>query len=115
MPIATTYFIKAQIPSATLTDLLRLYERSILEQGANYTFITGNTVEFDGTAPFTHRYGRKFAGFSDGRLVIEETDTTYEVILEAESPSWILLFDVYFTTLRDDIERELQSQNPQPD
>jgi hypothetical protein len=33
------------------------------------------------------------------------------VFLEAESPKWIFFFDIYFTKLRNDLERELQSEN----
>jgi hypothetical protein len=109
MSLAYAYFIKAQLPSTTTNDLLRLYEQAIIEQGGGYTQIVGNTVEFGETTSIIHQFGRKFAGFSDGRLTIEETDTTFEVTLDAASPSWIPLFDVYFITLRDNIERELQS------
>ena len=114
MSLAETYFIKAQLPSTTTNDLLRLYERAITEQGAGYAQIVANTVEFGDDAFITHRFGKKFAGFSDGRLTIEETDTTFEIRLEAASPTWIPLFDVYFITLRDNIERELQSNNINP-
>lgn len=111
MPIASTYFIKAQLSSATSNGLLRLYERAIIEQGAGYAQIVANTVEFGDTASLTQGFGRKFAGFSDGRLTVDETDTTFEITLDAISPTWIPLFDVYFITLRDNIERELQSDN----
>lgn len=111
MSLAETYFIKSQLPSTTIHDLLRLYERAIIEQGAGHTQIVDNTVEFSENALITHRFGRKFAGFSDGRLIIHETDTTFDVSLDAASPTWIPLFDVYFITLRDNIERELQSSN----
>lgn len=110
MCLAETYFIKAQLPSTTTNDLLRLYERAIVEQGAGYAEIIANTVEFGDNAPVN--FGRKFAGFSDGCLTIEETDTTFQVTLHAASPTWIPLFDVYFITLRDNIERELQSGTP---
>jgi hypothetical protein len=109
MSIATTYFIKAQIPGVAIDRLLKMYEREILIQGARQTAITGNTVEFSDTAAIVNRYARHFAGFVDGRLIIEETASEFEVSLEAESPKWILLFDVFFTTLRNDLERELQS------
>lgn len=39
------------------------------------------------------------------------SESEFEVLLEAQSPKWILLFDVYFTKLRNDLERELQSNN----
>jgi len=65
-------------------------------------------VKFSGGSPL-RRYGNKFANFSEGQLIIEETETEFEIFLEAEHPKWILLFDVYFITLRDDLERELQS------
>ena len=111
MSIASTYFIKAQIPGTTIHDLLKMYEREILIQGAEQTFIRDNVVEFSGRAKPLSRYGNKFANFSEGRLIIEETATEFEVFLEAESPKWIFLFSVYFTSLRDDLERELQSVN----
>jgi hypothetical protein len=107
MPIASTYFIKAQIPGTTIDKLLRLYEREILIQGAGQTRIKDNAVEFSGGFVL-NRYGNKFANFSNGRLVIEETDTDLKVYLEADRPRWISLFDVYFIKLRDDLERELQ-------
>lgn len=108
MAIASTYFIKAQIPGADIGRLLELYEREILEQGAGETAIRENMVEFSGTAAHTGQYGRKFAGFSEGQLIIEETETTFEVRLEAGHPKWMPLFDVYFETVRNDLERELQ-------
>jgi len=107
MSIATTYFIKAQIPGADITRLLELYKREILIQGAEYAEINGNVVEFSGGSS-TRKFGNKFAGFSQGQLIIEETESEFEVYLEADSPKWILLFDVYFTKLRNDLERELQ-------
>jgi hypothetical protein len=109
MSLAETYFIKSQLPPTTINHLLRLYERAIIEQGAGHTRIVDNTVEFSDNAFITHRFGRKFAGFADGRLIIQETDSTFDVSLDATSPTWIPLFDVYFITLRDNIERELQS------
>jgi hypothetical protein len=87
-----------------------LYEREILIQGAGQATIKNNTVEFSGRSLPFNRYENKFAGFSEGRLIIEETETEFEVYLEAESPKWIFLFDVFFTTLRNDLERELQSE-----
>jgi len=107
MSIATTYFIKAQIPRADINRLLELYKREILFKGAGYAQINGNVVEFSGGSSI-RKYGNKFTGFSQGRLVIEETVSEFEVYLEADSPKWILLFDVYFTKLRNDLERELQ-------
>jgi hypothetical protein len=112
MSIASTYFIKAQLPGTTINDLLKLYEREILIRGAGQTAINDNTVEFSGNSGILSWYGhgQEFAHFSEGRLVIEETETTFEVYLEAKSPKWILLFDVFFTSLRNDMERELQSE-----
>ena len=109
MPIAATYFIKAQIPGTTIAHLLKLYEREILIQGAGQAVIRDNSVAFSGSATPQNRYARKFADYTDGRLIIRETATTFEVVLEAEYPGWKFLFDVYFTKLRDDLERELQS------
>ena len=109
MPLASTYFIKGQIPNATIHDLLRLYNLAIQEQGAGDTSVLKDRVEFEGRAWLTTSFGRKFAGFRNGSLIIEETETTFEVSLEASWPRWIPLFSVYFTRLRDDIERELQS------
>jgi len=110
MSIATTYFIKGQIPGVDINRILELYKREILIQGAEYAAISGNSVEFYGRAGL-HNHGNNFAGFSEGQLIIEETESEFEVFLEAESPRWILLFDVYFTKLRNDLERELQSGN----
>ena len=107
MSIATTYFIKAQIPEAAINHLLELYKREILIQGAEYAQINGNVVEFSGGSSI-RKYGNKFAGFSQGQLVIEETESEFKVYLEADSLKWILLFDVYFTKLRNDLESELQ-------
>jgi hypothetical protein len=109
MPIATTYFIKAQIPGTDVHRLLKVYLREIMIQGAESATIRGNTVEFSGGSGSSRAYRSKFAGFTAGRLIIEETESEFEIVLEADSPKWILLFDVYFTTLRNDIERELQS------
>lgn len=109
MSIASTYFIKAQIPTATIDRLLNLYKREILIQGADEAIIVNNVIEFSGGSLF-RAHGNKFANFSEGRLIIEETETEFEIFLEAEHPKWILLFDVYFITLRDDLERELQSE-----
>jgi len=111
MPIASTYFIKSQIPDTTMDQLLKMYEREILIQGAGQTAIRGNVVEFSGSTPLFNRYENKFAGFSEGRLIIEETETEFEVFLEAESPKWIIFFDIYFTKLRNDLEMELQSDH----
>ena len=108
MALASTYFIKAQIPGATIGQLLDLYRREILIQGADEAVIVGNMVEFSGGSPI-RKYGNKFANFSEGKLIIEETETEFEVFLEAEHPKWIFLFDVYFITLRNDLERELQA------
>jgi len=108
MPIATTYFIKAQLPGADVNRLLELYKREILIGGAAYAEIVGNTVEFSGGSSL-RKYGNKFAGFPQGQLIIEEIESAFEVYLEAESPKWIFLFDVYFTKLRSDLERELQT------
>jgi hypothetical protein len=99
MSIASTYFIKAQVPSATIQRLLRLYEREILIQGAGQAVIKGNSVEFSGGSKLLNRYGNKFAGFSDGLLIIKETEMEFEVYLEADHPKWIFLFDVYFEKL----------------
>lgn len=110
MSIATTYFIKAQIPETDITDLLALYKCEILIQGASSAQINGNVVEFSGGARLG-RHGAKFAGFSQGQLIIEETVSAFEVYLEADSPKWILLFSVYFTKLRNDLEREIQEKN----
>jgi len=109
MPIASTCFIKAQIPGTTITHLLKLYEREILIQGAGQAIIREHIVHFSGSASPVNRHARKFADYTDGRLIIQETATTFEVCLEAEYPGWKFLFDVYFTKLRDDLERELQS------
>src|SRR5689334_11063182 len=103
MSIASTYFIKAQIPRVDINRLLDLYKREILIQGAEYAEINGNVVEFSGGSSI-RKYGNKFAGFTQGQLVIEETESEFEVYLEADSPKWILLFDVYFTKLRNDLE-----------
>ena len=47
-------------------------------------------------------------------MIIEETEMKYEVFLEADRPKWVFLFDVYFTKLRDNLERELKTLvNPQ--
>lgn len=108
MSIASTYFIKAQIPGVGLSRLLELYQREILIQGAGQAYIRGNIVEFSGGS-WLRRYGNKFGGFTDGRLIIEESASEFEVYLEAKRPKWILFFDVYFTSLRNDLERELQS------
>ena len=110
MPIASTYFIKAQIPGTTIERLLKLYEREILIRGAEQASINGNTVAFSGSSGAFNRYGQQFAHFSDGQLIIEETETEFEVSLVAQSPKWIFLFDVFFTSLRNDLERELQSE-----
>ncbi|MHA4812559.1 hypothetical protein ACX0G9_30985 [Flavitalea flava] len=109
MTIASTYFIKAQIPTATIGRLLNLYKREILIQGAADAVIIDNIVEFSGGSQ-ARKYGNKFADFSGGRLIIEETETEFEINLEAHFPKWILLFDVYFISLRDNLERELQSE-----
>ena len=112
MSLASTYFIKAQIPGITLHDLLTLYQREILIGGAGFTAIVENKVAFSGTADdvsFRRRRGR-FSDFTNGLLIIEESETEFEVYLEADSPKFLLLFDVFFTTLRDDLERELQKQ-----
>ena len=107
MSISTTYFIKAQIPGTDITHLLELYKREILIQGAGYAEINRNVVEFSGGSRIG-RHGNKFVGFSQGQLIIEETVSEFEVYLEADSPRWILLFDIYFTKLRNDLEREIQ-------
>lgn len=107
MSIASTYFIKAQIPGIDIVRLLELYKREILIQGAGYADINNNVVEFSGGS-ITGRRGNKFAGFSQGQLIIEETASEFEVYLEADSPKWLLLFGVYFTKLRNDLEKEIQ-------
>lgn len=109
MAIASTYFIKAQIPTATIDRLLNLYKREILIQGADEAVIVNNVVEFSGGSPL-RKYGNKFANFSEGRLIVEETETEFQIFLEAEHPKWIFLFNVYFVKLRDDLERELQAE-----
>jgi hypothetical protein len=108
MSIATTYFIKAQISGVDINRLLELYKREILIQGANSAEIIGNRVEFSGGSSL--KYGNKFAGFTNGQLNIEESDSEFEVYLEADHPKWLLLFDVYFEKLRNDLERELQGE-----
>jgi len=110
MALAFTYFIKEQIHGVNLRQLLEIYKREILIQGAGSAFIRANTIEFSGGSSFFSRYGNKFAGFTNGQLIIEETDSEFEVYLEAKWPKWKLFFDVYFTTLRNNIERELQAR-----
>ena len=112
MSLASTYFIKAQIPGITLHDLLTLYQREILIGGAGFTAIVENKVAFSGaTDDYSPRHrGGRFSGFTNGLLIIEESETEFEVYLEADSPKFLLLFDVFFTTLRDDLERELQKE-----
>jgi len=108
MSIASTYFIKGQIPGVDLDKLLELYKREILIQGAGQAWIRENMIEFSGGSMF-RRNGSWFAGFTDGRLIIEETESEFEVYVEAKRPKWVLFFSVYFTKLRNDLERELQS------
>ncbi|SEW24319.1 hypothetical protein [Chitinophaga arvensicola] len=108
MPIASTSFLKARIPGASVAQLLKLYEREILTQGAGQTAIRDNMVAFSGSSQPVNRQAKKFADYTDGRLIVTETDSTFEVCLEAEYPGWKFLFDVYFTKLRDDLEKELQ-------
>lgn len=108
MPIASTCFMKARIPGTTIAHLLKLYEREILIQGAGQAVVRDNIVHFSGNAKPVNRNARKFADYTNGRLIIDETDATFEVCLEAEYPGWKFLFDVYFTKLRDDLEKELQ-------
>jgi hypothetical protein len=56
--------------------LLTLYKREILIQGAAEAVIVGNAIEFSRGSSL-RRYGNKFANFSDGRLIIEETETEF--------------------------------------
>jgi hypothetical protein len=110
MALASTYFIKGQIPGVERERLLEIYKREILIQGAGSANIRDNVVEFSGGSSLFSRYGNKFAGFTNGRLIVDETEAEFEVYLEAKWPKWKFFFDVYFTTLRNDIERELQAK-----
>ncbi|WP_343744884.1 hypothetical protein [Chitinophaga sp.] len=107
MPVATTYFIKAQIPGVTLDQLLTLYGREIRLGGADEAYIEDNMVRFSGAAFRVGRHRGKFADFTDGRLIIEETPTEYLVSLEASWPKTIPLFSVFFTNLRNKLEQEI--------
>ncbi|MBC9913006.1 hypothetical protein ICL55_21385 [Chitinophaga varians] len=107
MPIATSYFIKAQIPGTTLEQLLLLYKREIRIGGADEVYIENNMVRFSGTAFRIGRHPGKFADFTDGKLIITETSTEYLVSLEASWPKTIMLFSVFFTNLRNNLEQEL--------
>lgn len=107
MPIATTYFIKAQIPGTTLDQLLNLYKREIHIGGAEEVYIEDNIVRFSGPNLWEGRHRGKFVGFKDGKLIITETSTEYLVSLEASWPKAIMLFSVFFTNLRNNLEQEL--------
>lgn len=108
----STYFIKAQIPGTTLQDLLKLYLREIINGGAGLAKIVDNTIQFSDNPDEIGLPRRKgsngsFSGFSSAELIMEETDTDYEVYLEGHGRLG-LLYDVGFTTLRNTLEQELQ-------
>ncbi|MCW3467039.1 hypothetical protein [Chitinophaga nivalis] len=109
MPIASTSFIKGQIPGTTQAQLLSLYQREILFGGAGEAHIRDNTVTFSGCAANGSQQIGKFSNFDEGRLIINETDTSFLVSLEADNFEKIFLFSFFFTKLKEDLERELQA------
>ena len=112
----STYFIKEQLPGITKQRLLSLYERELIDQGSKDIAIVGNKVVFSNNfiAGFLNNRHNKFAGFKNGQIEITEDDSLYNVILQADVSifAWVtanITFGVYFISLRNNIERELQS------
>ncbi|UAY53369.1 hypothetical protein [Ferruginibacter albus] len=153
---ASTYFIKEQIPGATISDLINLYKRALKEQSVSNISSNADTIDFtNDTFRFVlNKFSNKFSGFSQGQITIVDEEDEFGVYLRATSTRlfksagiiaaviilfsllnseftifpfiiglvvFILLvitglvytsifFPVYFNSLRNDIERELEGQ-----
>jgi hypothetical protein len=147
-----TFFIKAQIPQATIPVLIDLFVQELEYQKVNEIAVDGNSIQFS-NKPFKNLYGNKFSDFSSGQIVIEDTGPEYIVSLQGDPSELfirisgfigaftflvfilsgfeivflffglivfiivegivlllrIISFPVYFTSLRNDIERLLQN------
>ena len=149
----STYFIKGQIPQATIPVLIDLYVRELKDHGVRDIAIDGDTIQFS-NKPFRTLYSNKFTDFISGQIVIEDTGPEYIVSLQGDPSglfirvggfigAFIFLFlllsgfemgfllfglivfiivagilflirmislPVYFTSLRNEIERLLQNE-----
>jgi hypothetical protein len=112
----TTYFIKAQTPGINVHKLLDLYKRELNTQGIKNITEDGNVLYFvnDDSEILFNRFDRRFSDFSEGKIGIEDNDTEFLAYMEATPTNFMsgltakVSFPVYFTALRNDIERELQ-------
>lgn len=152
----STHFLKGQNPGISAERLLEYYKQELEYQSVNQVVVEDNKVLFKNNwFRFNDRYPNKFAGFLQGEISIEETDSTFIVSLRADisglielagavavlsvilfalaggfSPvpliisallfilvlitsylSLVLLFPVYFASLRNDIERIFQNSH----
>lgn len=85
----STYFIKAQIPQATIPVLIDLYVRELKDHGVRDIAIDGSTIQFS-TRPLNNLYGNKLTDFSSGQIVIEDTESEYIVSLQGD-PSGLFI------------------------
>jgi hypothetical protein len=86
MYTTTTYFIKEQIPGATITELLHLYKEEMLSQHVPHLSITGNRLSFSNKnlSSVSNRHANKWASFTSGHISIEDTGDKYVVLLEGD-------------------------------
>ena len=77
-------------------------------EGAEITSIDQSEICFEDESFFPSKWKGKFAGVRNGRITIYENPETYEVVLNMDRPRW-KSFDLYFTRLRNNIEREFQN------
>jgi hypothetical protein len=90
---ASTSFVKAQIPGASIPLLLNFYQQELEYQRVHSIAVSGNTLYFRNRAWAIGRtrMGNQYFCFSSGRIQIQDTGNEYSVFLEGNLSRIIIL------------------------
>ncbi len=83
---ASTVFIKAQNPAASIPLLLDFYQQELEYQRVHNISVSDDTVYFSNRpwAIGKSRFGNQYFCFASGRIRIEDTGNEYNVYLEGD-------------------------------
>ncbi|HLZ87471.1 MAG TPA: hypothetical protein VKQ52_09535 [Puia sp.] len=83
---ASTSFIKAQIPTASLPLLLDFYKQELEYQRVHSITVSDDAVYFSNRdwSIVGSRFGSQYFCFSTGRILIQDTGSEYHVLLEGD-------------------------------